>query len=580
MPSFDPYDEKDFARLRKSMKKSWKDMRPFRDVRELVTEAARGHYYKSEDDPPNLRRDPVNMLDQYVQILVRSFIQSTPRVRVTSRKFPRFAPVYQEHLQQTLHEIKVVDTLRSCVQEALLGYMGIAYLAMGPSKVDLNGEPFMDPVTLPNFMIDMSKDHFSQTDYMGHRTTQRVNDLKGNKLWDQEELANYKESTAGTSSLEDRKDRRQRNEGALFDTIDIWAMNVRTDDMVVYVGDGDSFNKPLRAEWYDGPEFGPYVFLAFDNVLDELLPNSRGAMVLDLHEFVNGQYRRIFMKEDQAAEFHTYEGGGEEDARRIRDAMDGEFVRVDNNAGVQRRTKGGTNPQSLGTAIHGRQLFDELTGNIRRTGGVSSTADTATEARLDNVNTSRLIRDMQRQVIDFTRQCYQILAWYVWTQPTRTRRVEIKRGKGGNAIRQALWSPEEREGDFVEYDIDIEPDSFEHRSSRQQLNELMQAIQGVVIPAMQMPSDRPVVLKTPELVEKYSELADLPELAEVTEYAIDESSVNQPQTSGSALRIPAGATSEGRLNGGVRGGRGTDQGVEQALLASALSQSGNQGEGQ
>jgi hypothetical protein len=216
----------------------------------------------------------------------------------------------------------------------------------------------------------------------------------------------------------------------------------------------------------------------------------------------------------------------------------------------------------LGTAIHARQLFDELSGHIRQLGGVSASADTATEARIDNANTSRLMRDMQLQVVACTKLILQNLAWVEWTHSTRTWQVSRKIGKYGMAVEDILTS-DQREGDFIQHEIDIVPDSLEHRSSRQQADELMRAVQGLVIPAMQLPSERPVILDTPGLIRIYSRLMNLPELDEVTGYATDDSYVSRPE--GGAPRLPAGATPQG---GGNAGG---GQSIEDAMMQRALS---------
>jgi hypothetical protein len=521
-------------------------MKPFRNVRRLNVEAARGHYYRTQDDPPDVVRDPVNMMDQFQQILVRSFVQSNPKARVSSRNNPKVAAIFQEHLNVTIQEIKLLDTLRRSVQEAILGYMGIAYCGITPTENDPSGESFCDPIALPDFVADLAHDEFHQADIIGHRFARRIGELVGNDLYDPDDVAKLKGRRSGTSELDDRPERREYNEdeGSLFDWVDIWAILVQPANLVIYMSDDKSLDAPLRVESVDAPEFGPYVLLGFDRVLDELMPNSRAAMMLDMHDFVNSQYRRIFMKEDQAAEFYTYEGGAEQDARQVRDAMDGELKQVNNNNAVKRRIKGGTNPQALATAIHGRQLFDELSGNLRLLGGVGPIADTAAQERMANANASRLVRDMQLQVVEFTKRILQNLAWAEWTHPTRTRRVELKIGQGGMAVSE-LWSPEIREGDFIEHEIDIIPDSMEHRSSRQQLTELMQGVQ-VGISAMQVPSERPVLLKTPELMRKYSELANVPELSEVFDYAADEAFVSTPPAAGRP-QTPAGATPQNNV---------------------------------
>lgn len=531
--NFDPYDPQQFARLQKAVKYNYREMKSFRTVRRLNVDAAQGHYYRTEDDPADAVRDPVNMMDQFQQTLVRSFVQTNPRVRVTSRRDPKTAAIFQEHLNITIKEINLRDTLRRAVQEAILGYLGTVFCGITSTENDPDGEAFCAPIALPDLVIDLAHDEFHQVDLIGHRFARRIGELRDDPLYDPEVIAQLKGRKSGLSELDDRDTGRSRydeDQGSLFDWVDIWAILIKPTNQVVYMTLDSAITVPLRVESLDAPEFGPYATLAFSRVPDELMPNSPAAMVLDMHDFVKSQYTRIFMKEDQAAEFFTYEGGSEEDARRVRDAMDGELVQVNNNNGVTRRLKGGTNPQSLATAIHGRQLFDEMTGNIRRLGGVSLSAETATEARIDQANTSRLLSDMQEQVVAFTKSIVQMLAWYEWTHPTRKRRVELKVGRRGNAV-QELWEPKIREGDFIEHEIDIIPDSMEHRSSGQQLEHLVRGVQ-VAASLMQFPTERPVILKTPEFLRKYSELDNLPELAESVDYSADESFVNRPTGSG------------------------------------------------
>jgi hypothetical protein len=377
--------------------------------------------------------------------------------------------------------------------------------------------------------------------------------------------------------LDDRREHTDYDEeqGLLFDWVDIWAIVVKPANLVIYMSDDSAVDGPLRVESLDAPEFGPYCLLGFDRVLDELMPNSRGAMMLDMHDFVNSQYRRIFMKEDQAADFWTYEGGAEEDARAVRDAMDSEMKQVNDNSSVQRRTKPGTNPQSLATAIHGRQLFDELSGNLRLLGGVGPIAETATQERLANVNASRLVRDMQMQVVAFTKQILQNIAWYEWTHPTRKRQVVVKVGENGMAVEE-LWEPRIREGDFIEHEIDIVPDSMEHRSSGQQLQHLLQGVE-IAMRLAQMPSERPVVVKGPELLRKIAELDNVPELAEVVDYAADEAFVIRPPGNGTA-RAPAAGGPTGEPGGGPAP-RSPEDALVERMFSGAVS-GGQQQEGE
>jgi len=581
MAEFDPYNERDFALLKKVVKHNYDEMRGFRKVRRMIVETAQGHYYDCNDnDNPRAVRNPVNLLDQLQKILVRSLVQTNPRCRVVSWTKPRAAAMFQSRLNNLIKEIDLATTLRRCVQESILGYMGTAYTGLAYSeRVPGVIEPFVDSIPLPDAVVDIGRDEFVRGDLIGHRFTKRIADMEESGLYDPDVLQSISGNRASQELRDEEEDKYgDDEESSLFRWGHIWQILIRPTNQMVFYAEGSSVNKPLRVASYDGPEFGPYSHLYFDRVPGKLMPNSLSAMLLDVADFVNMQYRKIFSAEDRSAEFWTYEGASEDDARRIRDAGDGEMIQVDNNAAVQRRTKGGTNPQALGTAMHGRQLFDEYSGFIRMLGGSGPIAETAAQEKIAFGNVSQVVRDMQLRVIDFTRSILRQLAWYEWTDPERQQMVEFTVGRNGRAERD-IWSPEKRDGDFIEFEIDIEPDSMEHRSSRQQLTELMQAVQGVVIPMMQMPSDQPVILKTPDLVRKYAELANLPELQDVADYAADPSYVSNPQTGGSALRIPAGATSEGRLNGGSRQGQGGGGMHEDAIMAMMSSAGGRNEEG-
>ena len=574
MAGFDPYDPDQFARLRRAMKSSYARLEPFRKVRKLTIEAAAGHYYDSEDDDPTIRRDPVNMLDQWLQVLVRSFVQTNPKVRVRNPSDPRTAAIYQEHLNKSIIELNLSETLRRCCQEALLGYLGVAHCGIAPvDEWDEDGSSFCRPVSGGDFVVDMSRDNFKQADFIGHRFSKRLDDLKESPWYDPEVTAALTGRRAGSTEFRDERDDRDSGRDDLFDWVDIWSILIKPAGLVVYMAEDSGVKQPLRVQMYDGPEYGPYCLLAFDRVLDRIMPNSRGALMLDLHEFVNGQYRKMFGKEDEQADFWTFEGGAEEDARRIRDAEDGELLRVDNNGAVVRRTKGGTNPQAMGVAIHGRQLFDEMSGQIRRYGGVSSIADTATQARIDQANTSRLVKDMQLQFIDFSEDILRVLAWNEWTHPSRQRKVEIVVGKGGKAM-DALWSPEMREGDFVEHEIQIIADSMEHRSSAQQLEEMLKGL-NTTLQVMQLPSKRPVTFNGPAFLKRYAEMAQLPELGEFAEFALDPSYVTPPAVQGGGA-----VKQQGAQGAGVQGGEQQGMGQDERMVERALSMTPSPGQEQ
>lgn len=515
---FDAENPNDFIRLRESIKHNFGRMESFRNVRKACADAAKGHYYDGDDDEFD-SPDSVNTMDQWLNILVRSFVQDVPRVRVSSKEEPRTARAFEAHLNQVGIELDLGKTFKKIIREALLGYMGIAYVGIEDHPTIPGGASFVDALGLPEYCVDMARDDFSLIDFEAHTYQKRFDEMFGSGFYEDEVLEEGR--TAYNVLIENKTKKHLDEMNSLYEWVDVWSVHVKPENLIVTMLDLDGFDKPIRVEKFDGPVWAPYIRLGFEDVLDGLIPNCRGAMILDLHEFVNSQYRKIFIKEDQSAEIFTYHGGAEDDARAIRDAADGEMVQVNDNNAVQRRRKGGTNPQSLATAIHARQLFDESSGNVRTAGGLGPVADTARQEALVSQNVGVLIGDMRNTFRAFAQKVYQAIAWYEWTNEERTRQVDVKAGKNGRAYAD-MWTPKMRQGDFARFTIEIIPESFEFRSSEEQANRIIRAMNNVVIPAMQLPSSRPVTLDTPGFVQKFAELDGIDnELSEFVNYSED-----------------------------------------------------------
>lgn len=574
--SFDPYNPETYQKLKKAVKRNYALMKPFREVRRWNKEAARGHYYNTSDESSGINRNPVNLLDQLEQVLVRSFVQSNPSARVTTRnkKNMQRAIAFRESLNRQIGDIGLEQTLRYATMDAILGYIGIVYCTIVPTERDPAGEFFADHVSFDDYVVDITRKKFGLIDFEGHRFSRRKDELLDTGMYDNEIVEKLSGGRNLNSELKDNpSDPDPDGEADLFEHLDIWSVHVKPANMIVYFSESNEAQAPLRVETADAPSFGPYVRLGFDWVLDELLPNSRAAQMLDLAEFVNGQYTRIFIQEDRKAEYYTYEGKDEKDARAVRDAMDGELIQVENNDAVNKRTKGGTSPQSLGTAAHGMQLFDQMSGNIRLLGGVGPVADTATQERLANANVSRLVTDMQISVVKFTRQILQNMAWYDWTNPLRSQQFTAKVGQNGLAV-DLDWTPEQRDGDFIEYEIGIEPDSMVYRSGEQQVQALLQGVQ-LAMQIAQLPSERPIVVRGPELLDHYSRMRNVPEMESVVDYASSEANVFQASGANGRASASQQPQEDGRSrNGGQR--TPEDLMIQQAMTGAGQQQGDEQ----
>jgi hypothetical protein len=380
------------------------------------------------------------------------------------------------------------------------------------------GKPFMDAVLLDDFVWDMQAVRVDQADFTGHRVMRRMEYLIDNPLYDQKVVQSLAQRGMSSSSTDEDDGQDRRDDDALYRRVDIWQIYLPQSGLIVWLSDEEK-QKALRWAPWNGPEKGPYRYLWFDKVPGKIMPNSRAAQLLDSHDFVNRIYRDIYTQTRREKEVWAYDGGHEDSAERLRKASHGEFIRADMTA-LQRVHVGGTNPQKLGVAIHGRQMFDELSANIRSLGGVGPIADTLGQERIAQSSASRMVKDMQGSVVDFTQELFQDISWYLWTEtlrPTRVRRPVTEFDSVDD-----VWPPEILEGDFIEHEIDIEPDSLTYKTSEEQFRALLEIVQTLVIPGMQLPSSRPPVLRLDKLLDMAARRRNIPELTEVVEYASDD----------------------------------------------------------
>lgn len=586
MPGFNPRDPKSVGRLRKSITYARLKMEPFRDVRDQSIREMTGPNYGSSSD--TLDKTPVNMMEMMVGVLTRSIAANNPQVMVSSFERDLFiqAGVFEDRINKTVKEMRLVNSLRSALKESIVSPMGVVRLGISPDyEVEIDGEfhdvgqPFADPVTLDNFVLDMHADSIEQADFVGHRYTRPLEYLQSSSLYDQSVVKTISASVLRGIGPDGKPRDRSLGQGSegytqpLYDYVELWDIYLPAENIIVTMTDS-SMDDVLRVVTHDGPEGSPYRYLMYDEVPGQIMPLAPSALMLDLHDFVNRVYRKIFRQAERQKEVPIYQGGAEDDSRRVVDAGDGEMTRVDDINAISRIKFGGADPQSIAIAIHARQLFSRMGGNLETLGGLAPQADTASQENLLNENASKKVQYMQKRFLAFTKEIVEAIAWYEWTDPIREE-VVARQISGTDYFVDELWSPETREGDFVQYDIDIQPFSMQHTSPGSQLKLLMQVWQNVVIPGVQL--DPSVTPKLTGMLEAIAELGNLPQVRQIAEYS-DASQATKPQDEDSSDRIPQpsrqfqfGGTPRSRQ---PAGGVDEDQKLMQQMLSGVGSPAG------
>lgn len=518
-----------FEKLRRAVDWSLMQLQTPRKKRVEAIKQFVGHHYA---DSGSDRVVPVNMIELAATIYVRHLASRAPQVMVSTSvdHLRPFAKNMELALNQIPDEIGLARTLVRVVVEAIFG-MGVAKVGICSSNNYLLGhdvgETFVDAVPLDDYFLDMSAKtregiHFEGNDYwLDLEAAREIYEGRGSVEPDPH--------TVHGAQGEDRAEGISADEGAEVyrDRVhlrDVWLP--QSQRVVTY---GVTTQKVYRVVEWDGPERGPYHVLSFNDVPGNLLPLPPSALWIDLHNLANTLFRKLAKQAEGKKRVVAFAGGDEEGADRLKNASDGEGIKY-NGQKPESIDVGGIDAPTLAFFLQTRDLFSYFSGNLDSLGGLSPVSDTGVQDRMIGEAASARMERMKALTVEFDRGIFESLAWYEWTDPLRKRTVK-KPVEGTDMVLEAVWSEETREGDFLDYNLDVDPYSMQQDTPDLRLQKIGQVLERFVIPFLPLLQQQGVQVDFRKLVEVVSKLANLRELRELIAFA--EPIPGDPQQGGS-----------------------------------------------
>ena len=201
---------------------------------------------------------------------------------------------------------------------------------------------------------------------------------------------------------------------------------------------------------------------------------------IDLSEGTNSVWRKLIRQADRQKEFTAVSGPATVDGNTVKTVNDGDIVSVNNPQGIQQIRHGGIDQQNLGFSIQMKQMLTYLMGNIDAIGGLSAQTSTVGQDQMLSQGANRLVDEMRQELAFFNAKVYEDLAMYMWEDPYIE--LPLVKRKYGMEI-PFTWTPESREGDFSQYNFNIEPYSQRSMSPEEKLEKLNGVMTQIVIPA-------------------------------------------------------------------------------------------------
>ena len=524
----DPNDKIQRSRLMKAIEISSRALRPFRRKRERLVRDYVGSHYGSSG--PN-KEVIMNLMFQTAETYAQSLAANRPRVLITS-KFPQyswFAHHFQMAISNLMKEIHLESTLRQAVMDAFFAIGIVKVYNADSGLIELEGEdewvdpgkPFAENISLDDFVYDtqatswpkakfalnkyrMSYEKMRQDAAFDEKVTKGMQPTSKFSDWDGDDMNSGVKNMLGSDGDPDEYE-------PMVDLMDVWLPQ----ENLVVTWPVHNAETPLRVVEWQGPERGPFHILSFGDVPDHIMGISPAMNLKPLSDIINGLLRKQRRQAQRQKDIPFYQAGHHDDAKRIEQASDGEWTRVDNPDAVNVMKMGGVDQQNQAFGMAMTDVYDRMAGNLQAMAGLGPQADTLGQDRLIHGAVSKREANMQYRVVKFTGDLCLDLGWLLWIDQVKQMPMELEIG---DQTIQREWNGELREGDFLDYNFEIEPFSMQYKSPSERLNGLTTFVTQIAMPMQQNLMESGGSIDMQELVEMYSELMDLPRLKSIIQF--------------------------------------------------------------
>lgn len=537
-------------RLFKRVEKSYRDWDSFRKVgHNLVKEYAGDGYGAAGSAEGGKRETILNLLHQTVSSYMMALAANSPKVMVDTRRrnLRGFARHFELALNNLVKDIGLIHTIRRWVLDSyfMVGIVKVHLADAGVVQLETDvwadpGFPFASNVSWDNFVVDTSAKKWSEVEFVGDVYRIPFEDLKNPDIWDQEAVKDVR-PTSKTEVDHDRLENISRGyehdqdeQESMVDLLDLWM--AREGKIVTYAcdfraGQLKPYGKRLAELPWTGQELGCYHILGFDEVPENLMPIGPATHLAPLARHINNVYRKQVRRARNMKDHLTYTAQGEKSARNLMNASDMEAVQVNDLSEVGVQHMGGVDAQNQMFMLGMMEHFGSLAGNLEALAGLGPSADTFGQEKLIRGAVSGRVAQMGNRVNEAVVSLAVDLGRLLWDDVVNTvPGVQTLPGLEGYTA-QSDWVPNDREGEFDDYDISIDLNSMPYKSAADQANTILNLVQNVYTPLEPQMMAQGGMIDIRELNDMLADLLNQPRLKDVIKFTAPQP-MEQPQMGG------------------------------------------------
>jgi hypothetical protein len=527
-----PFDDRLFSKLKTAVLNARKAQESYRKGRyNRILEYVGDTYFEDGSRKPV----PIGLLELAITTYQAHLVSSCPQCTVGTphRELAPQANKFELALNHLIrNEIDLEGSLRRWSLDAMFG-MGILKVGMCAGyQIEIDGflhdvgQPYCQNVSLDDFVYDHAATRWDKIQFCGNQYRLPLEFMRESGMYDLDGITGPSDRLGHNEQGDTRVDTISSGTATkpadeqLYPEISLWDLWLPLDGLVVTVQADSTVTdsligeKPLRVVEWDGPECGPYHLLGYHDVPDQIAPLPPMAVLEELHRIVNVLYRKLARQAERQKSNPVFQGANEDDARRLNEANDGEWSRLDNPQGVSEINSGGVHQGNYAFAIDAIGRFSYMGGNLDSLAGLSPQAETAKQDAMLRESASLRLNEMQNRTISATKKVLESLAWHLYYDPFIEIPI-VKRVAGTPIEVKGMFTPEDREGDFLQYNFSIEPYSMKYQGPGDKLNTLNSVVQQAILPLLPMMESQGQIFNIEGYLKKVAKYSNMPDLEDL-----------------------------------------------------------------
>ena len=363
---------------------------------------------------------------------------------------------------------------------------------------------------------------------MGHKYRMSLDQAQAFPDWNDDarnlsELVESRTTEGGDPKLGTISGSYNQNSESIREEVEIWEIYLPdTNEIVTFAADGDSSddkahsNEPLNITKWQGPKqgpcfAGPYHFLGFDWPIGQSMPVPPVAHWRDVHELANQILNKNARKALRQKTVFGFQSGHDEDARRQREAGDGDMVQMNDPNSVKVFENPGIDQQLMSYGMSLDNIMDKIGGNLSALGGLGPQSETVGQDRMALGQANTRVDDMRNETFEAVTSVCKSLLYYWWNDPVQDFEDVVH---VSDKIQMPFNITAESRGEiWHDLNFDVRPYSMQHTTPEQRAQFVLELVNNPNM--MQMLQENGKMFDMDKIISLLSEYNNIPELMDI-----------------------------------------------------------------